>query len=108
MILVYFLTACQEQAPTLANHPPTLERIWRNVKQVMASGALDPLTKELIYIAVSVTNNCDYCIHSHTASARAKGMTDEQFAELQAVIGLANDTNRLANGYRVPVDTAFL
>jgi AhpD family alkylhydroperoxidase len=92
----------------LANHPPTLERIWRNVKQVMASGALDPLTKELIYIAVSVTNNCDYCIHSHTASARAKGMTDEQFAELQAVIGLANDTNRLANGYRVPVDTAFL
>jgi AhpD family alkylhydroperoxidase len=92
----------------LANHPPTLERIWRNVKQVMASGALDPLTKELIYIAVSVTNNCDYCIHSHTASARAKGMTDEQFAELQAVIGLANDTNRLANGYRVPVDTSFL
>jgi AhpD family alkylhydroperoxidase len=92
----------------LANHPPTLERMWRNVKQVMASGALDPLTKELIYIAVSVTNNCDYCIHSHTAGARAKGMTGEQFAELQAVIGLANETNRLANGYQVPVDTAFL
>jgi AhpD family alkylhydroperoxidase len=92
----------------LATHPPTLRRMWENVKQVMAAGALDPLAKEMIYIAVSVTNNCEYCIHSHTASARAKGMTDAQFAELQAVIGLANDTNRLANGYRVPVDPAFL
>jgi AhpD family alkylhydroperoxidase len=92
----------------LATHPPTLRRMWENVKQVMAAGALDPLTKEMIYIAVSVTNNCEYCIHSHTAGARAKGMTDAQFAELQAVIGLANDANRLANGYRVPVDPAFL
>jgi AhpD family alkylhydroperoxidase len=92
----------------LATHPPTLRRMWENVKQVMAAGALDPLAKEMIYIAVSVTNNCEYCIHSHTAGARAKGMTDAQFAELQAVIGLANDTNRLANGYRVPVDPAFL
>jgi AhpD family alkylhydroperoxidase len=91
----------------LANHPPTLRRIWDNVKQVMPAGALDPLTKELIYIAVSVTNNCEYCIRSHTASARAKGMTDPQFAELQAVIGLANETNRLANGYQVPVDDRF-
>ena len=91
----------------LANHPPTLRRIWENVKQVMAPGALDPLTKELIYVAVSVTNNCEYCIHSHTAGARAKGMTDEQFAELLAVTALANDTNRLANGHRMEVDPAF-
>ncbi len=74
----------------------------------MAPGALDPLTKELIYIAVSVTNNCPYCIASHTASARAKGMTDAQWAELIAVVGLANETNRLATGYNVPIDTAFL
>jgi AhpD family alkylhydroperoxidase len=92
----------------LANHPPTLRRIWDNVKQVMPAGALDPLTKELIYIAVSVTNNCEYCIRSHTASARAKGMTEAQLAELQAVIGLANETNRLANGYQVTVDDRFL
>jgi AhpD family alkylhydroperoxidase len=91
----------------LANHPPTLRRIWENVKQVMGPGALDPLTKEMLYVAVSVTNNCEYCIHSHTTAARAKGMTDEQFAELQAVVALANDTNRLANGYRMPVDDAF-
>ncbi len=71
----------------LANHPPTLTRMWETIKQVMAPGALDPLTKELIYIAVSVTNNCPYCIASHTASARAKGMTDEQLAELLAVDG---------------------
>lgn len=92
----------------LANHPPTLRRIWENVRQVMAPGALDPLTKELIYVAVSVTNNCEYCIHSHTAAARAKGMTDVQLAELLAVVGLANETNRLANGYRIPVDDAFI
>jgi AhpD family alkylhydroperoxidase len=91
----------------LATDPPTLRRLWSNVKQVMAPGALDPLTKELVYIAVSVTNNCEYCIYSHTASARAKGMNEAQFAELQAVIGLANETNRLANGYQVPVDRAF-
>jgi AhpD family alkylhydroperoxidase len=91
----------------LASHPPTLARIWANVKEVMAPGALDPLTKELIYIAVSVTNNCDYCLHSHTASARKLGMSDAQFAEMLAVAGLANETNRLANGYKVPVDEAF-
>jgi AhpD family alkylhydroperoxidase len=92
----------------LASHATTLERIWINVKQVMSPGALDPLTKEMIYIAVSVTNNCEYCIYSHRAAAMKVGMTDEQFAELLAVVGLANETNRLANGYRVPVDDAFL
>jgi len=91
----------------IANHPATLKRIWDNVKQVMAPGALDPLTKELVYVAVSITNNCPYCIASHTASAGAKGMTDEQFAELLAVIGLANDTNRIAIGYGVPIDDRF-
>ena len=92
----------------LATHPPTLRRLWENVKQVMAPGALDPLVKEMIYVAVSVTNNCEYCIHSHTAAARAKGMTDAQFAELLAVVGLANETNRLANGYQIPVDPQFV
>ena len=92
----------------LATHPPTLRRIWQNVKQVMAPGALDPLVKEMLYVAVSVTNNCEYCIHSHTAAARAKGMTDAQFAELLAVVGLANETNRLANGFRIPVDPQFV
>jgi AhpD family alkylhydroperoxidase len=92
----------------LATHPPTLRRIWENVKRVMAPGALDPLVKEMVYVAVSVTNNCEYCIHSHTAAARAKGMTDAQFAELLAVVGLANETNRLANGYRIPVDPQFV
>ena len=91
----------------LATNPPTLRRMWDNVKQVMAPGALDPLTKELIYIAVSVTNNCEYCIHSHTAGAKAKGMTDAQLHELLAVAALANETNRLANGYRIPVDPQF-
>jgi AhpD family alkylhydroperoxidase len=92
----------------LARDPATLERIWSNIKQVMAAGALDPLTKELIYVAVSVTNNCRYCIASHGASARNKGMSEAQFAELMAVVGLANETNRLANGYDVPVDGHFL
>ncbi|ASU41053.1 alkylhydroperoxidase [Herbaspirillum sp. meg3] len=92
----------------LASSPATLQRIWSNVKQVMAPGAIDPLTKEMLYIAVSVTNNCEYCIHSHTAAAKAKGMTDEMFAELLAVVGLANETNRLANGYRIPVDEQFI
>jgi AhpD family alkylhydroperoxidase len=91
----------------IANHPPTLKRIWTSIKEVMAPGALDPLTKELVYIAVSVTNNCGYCIASHAASARAKGMTEAQWAELLAVIGLANETNRLAVGYNVPVDKQF-
>jgi len=88
----------------LASHPATLKRTWESVKEVMAPGALDPLTKELIYIAVSVTNNCAYCINSHTASARKAGMTDAQFAELIAVTGMANETNRLVNGYQVEVD----
>src|SRR5580693_3223322 len=88
----------------LANHPVTLRRTWESVKQVMGPGALDPLTKELIYVAVSVTNNCAYCINSHTASARKSGMTDAQFAELIAVTGMANETNRLVNGYQVEVD----
>ena len=91
----------------LASHPPTLRRLWNSVKQVMAPGALDPLTKEMLYVAVSVTNNCEYCIHSHLAAARAKGMTEAQFHELLAVVSLANETNRLANGYRIPVDDAF-
>jgi AhpD family alkylhydroperoxidase len=91
----------------LANHPPSLRRLWAAVKEVMAPGALDPLTKELIYVAVSITNNCDYCIASHGAAARAKGMSDAQFAELVAVVGLANETNRLAIGYDVPVDPQF-
>jgi AhpD family alkylhydroperoxidase len=91
----------------LANDPATLKRTWEQVKAVMAPGALDPLTKEMIYVAVSATNNCEYCIRSHTAGARAKGMTDAQLAELLAVVGLANQTNRLANGYQVPVDDSF-
>jgi AhpD family alkylhydroperoxidase len=91
----------------IAHDPHTLLRIWSNVKQVMGTGALDPLTKELIYVAVSVTNNCGYCIASHTAGARGKGMTDDQFHELLAVVALANETNRLAIGYGVPIDEAF-
>ena len=86
----------------LANHPELLKRIWREVKQVMAPGAVDPLTKEMVYIAVSVANNCDYCIHSHTASARAKGMTDEQYQELIEVIGMAHQTISLVNGSSAP------
>lgn len=91
----------------LAAHPPTLERTWESVKQVMGPGALDPLVKELVYVAVSVTNGCEYCIASHTAAARAKGMTDEQHGELLAIVGMANETNALANGFAVPVDDAF-
>jgi AhpD family alkylhydroperoxidase len=91
----------------IAHHPPTLKRTWESVKEVMAPGALDPLVKEMLYIAVSVTNNCEYCIASHTASARKQGLTDAQLAELLAVVGMANETNRLANGYRVEVDEKF-
>jgi AhpD family alkylhydroperoxidase len=91
----------------LAVDPVSLRRTWESVKEVMAPGALDPLTKELLYVAVSVTNGCEYCIASHTASARRKGMTDEQLAELLAVVGMANETNTLATGYGVPVDDAF-
>lgn len=92
----------------LAHHPPTLKQVWEEVKSVMSAGALDPLTKEMIYVAVSATNGCEYCTYSHTAGARAKGMTDEMLAEVLAVAALANKTNRLANGYRVPVDEVFL
>lgn len=92
----------------LANHPPTLARTWDGVKQVMAPGALDPLVKEMIYVAVSATNGCEYCIRSHTAGARARGMTEAMLGELMAVVGMANQTNALANGFRVPVDPQFL
>ena len=91
----------------LANDPATLRRTWESIKQVMAPGALDPLTKELLYIAVSVTNGCGYCINSHTAAARAKGMTDAQLAELIAVVGMANETNALVSAWQVPVDQRF-
>lgn len=91
----------------LANDPATLRRTWVQTKEVMAPGALDPLVKELIYLAVSVTNNCEYCTHTHHAAARAKGMTDAMFAEALAVTALANANNRLANGYRVDVDERY-
>jgi AhpD family alkylhydroperoxidase len=91
----------------LAVDPASLKRTWESVKEVMAPGALDPLTKELLYVAVSVTNGCEYCIASHSASARKKGMTEEQLAELLAVVGMANQTNALATGYGVPVDEVF-
>ncbi len=92
----------------LAHHPPTLARTWNEVKDVMQPGALDALTKEMIYVAVSATNGCEYCTHSHTAAARKAGMTDAMLAEVLAVTALANKTNRLANGYRVDLDAAFL
>jgi AhpD family alkylhydroperoxidase len=91
----------------LASDPALLKRTWESVKEVMAEGALSPLVKEMLYVAVSVTNGCGYCIASHTASARKAGMTEEMFGELMAVVGMANETNRLANGYRVPIDAAF-
>lgn len=92
----------------LANDPAQLRRMWETVKQVMAPGALDPLVKEMVYVAVSATNGCEYCTYSHTASARKKGMTDAMLMELMAVVGLANETNRLANGLHFPVDPQFL
>ncbi len=92
----------------LANHPATLRQVWEEVKAVMGPGALDPLVKEMIYVAVSATNGCEYCTYSHTAAARAKGMTEEMLGEVLAVTALANKTNRLANGYRVPVDAGLL
>jgi len=91
----------------LAHDPATLERTWVSIKEIMAPGALDPLTKEMIYLAVSVTNGCGYCIASHTAAARKAGMSEAMFAEVMAVTGMANETNRLANGYRVPIDPMF-
>jgi AhpD family alkylhydroperoxidase len=93
----------------LANQPALLERTWASVKQVMIEpGVLDPLTKELIYIAVSTANSCSYCVHSHTAAARAKGLSDKQYAELLAVLGMAAETNTLANSMQIPVDREFL
>jgi AhpD family alkylhydroperoxidase len=91
----------------IAYDPATLKRTWEDIKQIMAPGALDPLTKEMIYVAVSTTNGCEYCIASHTASARNKGMTDAQFKELMAVVGMANETNKLVKGYQVEVDDRF-
>jgi AhpD family alkylhydroperoxidase len=91
----------------LAHDPATLLRTWESVKQVMASGALDALTKELIYLAVSVSNQCNYCVASHTAAARRAGMTDAMFTELMAVVGMANESNRLASGYQVEIDERF-
>lgn len=91
----------------LANDPASLKRTWDSLKEIMAPGALDPLVKEMVYLAVSVTNGCGYCIASHSAAAAKAGMTPAQFAELMAVVGMANETNRLVNGYRVPIDAAF-
>ena len=91
----------------LAHDPATLRRTWESVKQIMTPGALDAVTKEMIYLAVSVTNGCGYCIASHGAAARKAGMTEAMFGELMAVVGMANETTRLANGYRVPIDPAF-
>ncbi|MBX9588577.1 MAG: carboxymuconolactone decarboxylase family protein [Hyphomonadaceae bacterium] len=91
----------------LANDPALLRRTWDSLKATMAPGALDPMVKEMVYLAVSVTNGCGYCIASHTAAARKAGMSEAMFGELMAVVGMANETNRLANGYRVPIDPAF-
>ena len=92
----------------ITNDLPTLRRTWASVKEIMRPGALDPLTKEMIYVAVSATNQCGYCIASHTAGARRAGMSDAMFAELMAVVGMANETNRLASGYQVEIDEKFL
>jgi AhpD family alkylhydroperoxidase len=91
----------------LAHDPELLKRTWQDIKQIMAPGALDALTKEMIYVAVSVTNGCPYCIASHTASARSKGMTPEMFGELMSVVGMANESNRLANGFQIEIDEQF-
>lgn len=91
----------------LANDPALLKRTWEDIKRIMAPGVLDPLTKEMLYVAVSVTNGCPYCIASHTAAAHKKGMTPAMFHELMAVVGIANETNRLANGYQIEIDEPF-
>ena len=91
----------------IAHDPATLKRTWESIKQIMAPGALDTLTKEMLYVAVSATNGCEYCIASHTVSAKNKGMTDAQFMELMAVVGMASETNRLVKGYQVEVDDRF-
>ena len=91
----------------LANDPPALRRTWESLKQVMGPGTLDPLTKELIYVAVSIANSCEYCIRSHTAAARSKGMSEAQFMELVSIVAMASETNRMAIALQVPVDEAF-
>ena len=91
----------------IAHDPATLRRTWLSVKEIMAPGALDACTKEMLYLAVSSSNQCGYCIASHTAAARKAGMTDQMFAELMAVVGMANETNRLASGYQVEIDEQF-
>ena len=91
----------------LARDPATLRRTWESIKQIMAPGALDAVTKEMVYLAVSASNQCGYCIASHTAAARKAGMTDLMFAELMAVVGMANESNRLASGYQVEIDERF-
>jgi AhpD family alkylhydroperoxidase len=91
----------------LAKDPATLKRTWEDIKQIMGPGALDPLTKELLYVAISVSNQCNYCIASHTVSARNKGMTDAMFKELMSVVGMANETNRLSAGYQIEIDQQF-
>ncbi len=91
----------------LAHDPAALKRTWETAKQVMGPGSLDPLTKELIYVAISMSNQCDYCIASHLAGARGKGMTDEQLKELIAVVGFANANNRIVAGYQVEIDQRF-
>ncbi len=93
---------------SLANHPETLQRVWNNVKEVMGDGAIDSMTKEMIYIAVSIANNCSYCVHTHTAAAFKKGMSDAQYQELLAVITLASTTNNIATGMQIPTDEQFL
>jgi AhpD family alkylhydroperoxidase len=92
----------------LARDPATLRRTWESIKAIMAPGALDAVTKEMLYLAVSATNQCGYCIASHTAGARKAGMSDAMFAELMAVVGMANETNRLASGYQVEIDQQFI
>ena len=92
----------------LANQPKLLKDTWNAIKAVMAPGSIDPLTKEMLYIAVSATNSCNYCINSHTAAARAKGMTDEMLMELMAIVGMANQTNALANGLQIEVDESYM
>jgi AhpD family alkylhydroperoxidase len=91
----------------LAHDPPALRRTWQSLKEIMGPGTIDSLTKEMIYLAVSTTNQCGYCIASHTAAARRAGMTDQMLAELMAVVGMANETNRLASGYQVEIDDRF-
>jgi len=91
----------------IAHDPATLKRTWEDIKQIMAPGALDAVTKEMIYVAVSVTNQCNYCIASHTVSAQKQGMTDAMFKELMAVVGMANETNKIVTGYQVEIDAQF-